>query len=74
MQKATMGGWTRKGRTWTLRRGGEPVARVREYEGLGYRYWRVVAGGRLNPFWFYSLQRAKDRAYLGAVHGVGLHR
>lgn len=58
--------WTKRGRTWTLRAGGQPVALVREYDGPGYKFWRYVVNGRLNPFWQYSLQRAKDRAFVAS--------
>ena len=56
--------WTRRGRTWTLRAGGRPVAMVRQYGAPGARYWKTVVNGRLNPFRSFSLQNAKDKAFL----------
>ena len=60
--------WTKRGKTWTLKAGGTPVAHVREVRVFAYRAWRTVVGGRLNPFWEYSEQAAKARAV--ALSGV----
>ena len=60
--------WTKRGKTWTLKAGGAPVAHVREVRVFAYRAWRTVVNGKLSPFWESSERAAKTRAV--ALSGV----